>query len=713
MKRQRQLKLCGVLVALQAVCFAHGAQSAETRLTQIEQYGITWTFDHPVPAGRFVNGDWWVVGPVTVVSVAPAPGPAPADAHIDTPKGNWGDTSLSNDNRMRNGSMIVLRAGGAQGYDSRSSYDPSLSVTFPCTLEPGRSLISSISNPTLPVENFPAKIMWPSEKTCQCILKTAAVLTVLDTPPPADAFRPPYAGTNKPVYRMSNLKWELLKKLAPPVIPEAAYTPAYTLRLPADWEQMERYFQRPWLEHLMSWTQQQINPNENQPNYGREHARLVSLASLMLQLDVPCERKEKLLIGLVQYGLDIAGVASVGGYWNEGGGHSSGRKWPVVFASLMLAAPELRAQAEGTCFQEDTQTYYGTGWFGQTALYWMVAHHGPRARYEEKPPEEWDGWDRTTEDYRLCCNAVAWVGEALAARLMGAVAAWDHDAFFDYCDRWMRLDDPYAANRAPHSRPGEETKTMDPFVDAMWRTYRDVAPEQPLAGNPRMWVIEERGAKWVPNPMPAPAEVAAHAAAIRAERMRTQREKEDAERAKERQAQQKYGKDVEAQYAAAKAAGVPAGYFVLMQAETPAAQGGGKVAVVSKRGAFGSAIMHWDNPGQWLEYRFNLAQAGYYQIAFKCARGEAGAPGVRALQLDGACPCEFAHTIAIPNTGGWESWQLRKLSWPEFRDKPFLVPLKAGAHTLRFENVSGGGVNLDYLVVAAPFLDLTASIVEK
>ena len=83
----------------------------------------------------------------------------------------------------------------------------------------------------------------------------------------------------------------------------------------------------------------------------------------------------------------------------------------------------------------------------------------------------------------MCCNAVAWVGTALAARLMGAVPAWGHDAFFDYCDRWMRLDDPYAADRAPHKRPAQETKTFDPFVDAMWRTYRERSPDQPRAGN--------------------------------------------------------------------------------------------------------------------------------------------------------------------------------------------------------------------------------------
>jgi hypothetical protein len=472
-------------------------------MKQLTQYGITWTFDRPVKAGQFITGDWWVVGPVTVLSVSPAPGPATADPAIRTPKNVWGDTSLRNDPRMRNGSMIVLRAGGKHGYDSRSqTYDPTLSAAFPVTVEPNRSLISTISNVTLPVPNLAERILWPSEKTCQSVLNTAAILTVLDRPAPADAFRPPYAGTEKPIYRAGRLRWELLKSLPAPAVEEKSYPSHYTLRIPDDWEQMERYFERPWLEHVGNWTQQQLNPNGNQTIYGRENARLGSLASLMLQLDVPKQRKEKLLIGLVQCGIDVSGVARAGGNWNWGGGHTSGRKWPMLFASLMLDAPELRDLPETAVFHEDAQTYYGIGWCGQTALYWMVEHHGRRERYEEKPPEQWSTWDQSSESYRLCCNAVAWAGAALAARLMGAIDAWDHDAYFDYCDRWMNPADLYAARRGGHKRPDQEGKTFDPFVDAMWRAYRDQCPAQKMAGNPRMFVWEGRGFKWVPNPKP-------------------------------------------------------------------------------------------------------------------------------------------------------------------------------------------------------------------
>jgi hypothetical protein len=235
------------------------------------------------------------------------------------------------------------------------------------------------------------------------------------------------------------------------------------------------------------------------PNYGREHARLVSIASLMVMLDVPRERKEKLTIGLIQHGIDLYGTAMAGGYWNEGGGHSSGRKWPILFTGIMLNRPEMWNLPETAVFQEDAQTYYGKGWFGQTVLWQMIMHHGRREPYEEKTPENWEQWDKTSESYRICCTSSAWVGTALAARYLKAVKIWGHDAFFDYEDRWMRKDDPYVKARGNHPRPKAETTAVDPFVTEMWNAYRQKAPAQERSGKNLKWIWKGNSGIWIIN----------------------------------------------------------------------------------------------------------------------------------------------------------------------------------------------------------------------
>ena len=468
--------------------------SAQQFATSLTQFGITWTFDRPTQYGQFVNGDYWVVGPVTIVSVSPGPGPAPANEVNDLGTNNWGDTGLQDNRERRNGSMVVMSPSTTQGYDSRGrTYSGAASISFPYTLGVNRSLVSSISNLVIPSQQMHHALMWTSEKTGRQVMKTAAVLTSLGAAPPADAFRPTYIGGVKTIYRLSAVRWDRLKNLTL----DAAAIPS--------WEQFERYLERPWLDHLNgAWQGQWLLPIQNQPAYGREFARIVSIASLMLHLDVPQERKRKLLIGLVQYGIDLRGIVEAGGWWNEGGGHTSGRKWPVLFAGLMLDQPGFSIMPGSALFQEDTQTYYGEGWAGMTALWQMVIHHGVRLPYMHVPPNQWStydgGWAQTSESYRKCCTIRTWPGQTLAALLMGAKAAWNHNAYFDNVEDWMRQEDLYAAGRGGRARPSEEGSTFDAFVDAMWRTHRAAVPSQADGTSSRMWNAST-GA-WVSNPRP-------------------------------------------------------------------------------------------------------------------------------------------------------------------------------------------------------------------
>ena len=50
------------------------AGATELILTDVvSQHGITWQFTDKVRVGRFVNGDSYVVGPVTIAAITPGP----------------------------------------------------------------------------------------------------------------------------------------------------------------------------------------------------------------------------------------------------------------------------------------------------------------------------------------------------------------------------------------------------------------------------------------------------------------------------------------------------------------------------------------------------------------------------------------------------------------------------------------------------------------
>ncbi len=489
----KKIKLLGIV---SMIMISSNGFSSTNMVDSVSQYGITWHFDKPVETGRFITGDWWVIGPVTVISVDPEPGAVTGDLE-ESVKSQYGAEAAKGDNQMRNGSMIPEKSTGKQGYDSRlNNYVPEMTVKFPVVLNVNTSLVSTISNPIMKTEMLAHKIMWTSEKKGKLVLKTAAVLTVLAKVPPADAFRPPYCGTEKPIYTFSQIDSSRLLNLDPPE------------NMPS-WEQFERYFQRPWLDHMTSWLHQMLGPSENQVNYGREFTRLTGMAGLMLNTKAADEQKKRLIIGLTQLGIDLKGVIEGGRRYYADGGHYSGRKFPILFAGAMLNDKEMLNPTELSNFAEDIQTYYGNGWAGQKALFQIGTHTGPKPPHEHKSPDTWDTNNKRAEGYRVV-NSVAWPSTALAVRFMGLIPQWNHDAFFDYNDRWMSPGDPYAENYAKvaegkYKRNQSEAKTYDRFIDSMWDVHRKNAPEPDWAGNCRMWIWDEK--VWRPNSKPSePAE---------------------------------------------------------------------------------------------------------------------------------------------------------------------------------------------------------------
>ena len=378
-----------------------------TMMRTVARHGITWTFDREYPVGQFANGDPFVLGPVTITAISPAPAGG------------------------RNGSMVDPPVTDVQAYDSRAyNYDPGLGVTLPLVLQPGRSLVSTQS----------------CDGAEHTYLETAAVLTCLSASPPVGSFRPPYVAGAKPLHNVSELRMELLPSLSP-----VAGTPSV-----AD---VAGRLERVWLDHQPTWHGRFIHPRSNMPDYGREMTTDMGDASLLTLLNVP--DKQVLVIRLVQLGIDFGGIADAGGGWEADGGHSSGRKWPIMYAGYLLGDAHMLSIAQrNTPFGEDCQTFYvsqadvdrGVGYTsGQIGMpEWGIRH----CFSPEQDDPDWDA------HYRRCCTANAWVGEVLSARILGLHDDWNHAALFDYQDRFMQTEPP------------GRFRSWSLFAGAMWDAYR-------------------------------------------------------------------------------------------------------------------------------------------------------------------------------------------------------------------------------------------------
>ena len=454
---------------------ANGAdttQKTATATNSITSNGVTWKFSAEHQTGNFVNGDPWVIGPVTVISISndlndPAFTPKPG----------------------QNGSMLNPTTGIKQGYEGaiKRNYDASLNAGLPngqpvsdanpLVIAPNSTLVSTVSWLfNSPTELEPGAPRFdPITGATRSATRSAGILTVLAQAPPADAFRPPYVGTDKTIkFRTSQLDYSKIPALAVP--PDAS---APSMKSLAD------SFSKTWLDNISTWIGAANHPTLQMPNYGRDMGRLIVDGTLLLFTD-PAPRgtnpdKDRLIIGLVQYGIDSAGIADNGGGWPADGGHGLGRKWPILFAGALLGdAYMLDVGKWDTRFQENEQTFIVSQ--AEVELTNSPAW-APDKRVAVKPytaadigtPEWGIGHAKNPKsdnaDYKATyreINGAVIPGFALAARLMNLKQAWNHDAFFDYCDRYMkwRTEQPPVANQ-----PSK-------FLVAMWNTYRDTAPKQ-------------------------------------------------------------------------------------------------------------------------------------------------------------------------------------------------------------------------------------------
>jgi len=416
--------------------------------TSLSQWGVTWNFSTAKEYGQFTNGDYWVLGSTTINTITPA------------------STSGS---RIKNGSEVNPTAGATQqGYDNTMPANAyiggrnvglNLSAGSPLVLDPStgiKSLVSSISQAS-------------AASTPQ--IKTCAVLTVLATQPADDAFRPPYSGyAGKTVdYAFSDVDTGMLQAVTP-----SAGAPS--------WASIEAKIERCWLDSSPNWMGSYMHPADNMEHYARDMSTDISIVSLMLNSDYTIAQKTPTLKGLIQYGIDSYGITLAGGAtsnWPANGGHNSSRKWPCLFAGIIMTKQELidragiHPSAGPVWWGEDMQVFYvaetspsvynfGYGGYGagDVGLAEWGSAHWNTAQWDNKT------WFLPTgpTQYRVCCTMFGWLGFILAARMLtGAKTEWAHPAMFDYAIRFA-------------GRQGGDFRCSNDWMEAMWDAHTGTFP---------------------------------------------------------------------------------------------------------------------------------------------------------------------------------------------------------------------------------------------
>ena len=430
----------------------------------VSEYGITWTFEKPARVGQFINGDFYVVGPVTVVKIDPVPryGKDVADDELD-----GREKKLPVEQRCRNGSMLNAPARQEVAWDSGviNYYRPEPRAVLPIAMKPGDSLVSSISlkkGEKVTYKYHGGTVRGQGDNSP---VKIVAVLTCVADPLPPDAFRPGYSGHDPGIYLARDLKRDLLPHLDRP-----ADAP--------DPEQFAELIRRPWCDAgFFSFDV----PQQSMPNYAQANAQILANAVLLACCERTPEVKERLLIDVIQIGIDYYALIRQGHPgWACHGGHGSGRKFPIVFAGAMLGdetMANINQSFPKAHFGEDEQTAYGECWTGAKVVF--TGHSGidqvtgigrdyvragnPWGPYEHLSPDKWVPEEFRSESYRRANTSTCFVAQALVLRAMRLEKTWNHDAFFDYVDRWMFEDDkPFRAEIAKYCKPPYD---KDPYLD--------------------------------------------------------------------------------------------------------------------------------------------------------------------------------------------------------------------------------------------------------
>lgn len=396
----------------------------------LSDHGVTWTFAEEVQYGEYVTGGYWVVGPVTITGISP-------DA-----------------NDGFHGWNVNPQTDQTQPYDKRArSYSADTLPSLPYSAQPGDSIIKTVSVDT-------------NQTSCRPCVDEASILTVVTTPPPSDAFRPAYAGTEKPQYRTSDIDYDLVPEVSRRNAGGDLITlPVYSGTNAPDYdrsgndlpslESVQDQFARPWIDHVTDWPGREIHPVQHMPDYGGDIANRTGTAVLRLMLDDPLNDKKPALHQVIQYAVDLEGMMlGAGTRFPGNGGHSNGRKLPLALGAVLLNDPEMKSLVSTNIpdrWSESDHVYYGAaavdgegtfllgdGVSIRERDYWTLLETGNGFRTAPDPYGYIDGGPRAGDAYLIPINAALWKAPVLAMQFMPELrTVWNDDRLAPLVERYV------------------------------------------------------------------------------------------------------------------------------------------------------------------------------------------------------------------------------------------------------------------------------------
>ena len=436
--------------------------------SSLTQYGITWNFSSPVQYGQFFNGDYFVIGPVTV-------------------------SSVTSSTETISGSQVNPVPSAGQGLASTGlDYEPTMAASFPLALSAGDSLVSAteIGSTTL---NWAGRVIGSNP-----VIKDAAILTVLDTAPTSAAFRPCPCDTSNTLYYVSDVDDSILPDLS-----TTGITPPDSGIFNTPLEYFERGSARPWLLYGNDWQGRDICPANSMDDY---HETIGFFLSSLLTYLMTDYARGNLVNQFVQIGID---------YFHSGNAESSVWSPPVVVAGLLLGNTDMQnywIDNPSARSQRDHEKFYyaadrtvspsssivpaGESWVDWTNASGQHVFFGKQVgeEHEHLHPSEWTCYEPhcKSEVYRCQHDVYPIVGMMLSARIMDGQVAGDvlnmlqSDAAVDYADRWMSniFDTGEYLSTGRTYREEMEFHTSftiynynygsggSAFINDMWSTYR-------------------------------------------------------------------------------------------------------------------------------------------------------------------------------------------------------------------------------------------------